>query len=317
MWKYIFTIFIVIVQANTSAYAETLQDILARCTENPGFLGTFNNGMAPEACPEEFPCAPSDATTRHDCYYPCPTTIINFGTGTANPITNGRIPFNSGDIRQCYLVSDITCTTNNTYPCQDYHPITAAENPNDYNTCQANLNNTIADSTNYPLTSCCVSNLKTNGVSCPDDYTNATSCYQLWENGAYSTYIMSCNTGYHGTTDSGQSNTICPSSDSADLYKYTACELDAAQTCQAGYCVQSDPTLCEIAPANTYSPDGEIDCIPCPNGTTTNSTGATAITACGITRGDSTSQTATKFCDDVGCFTIPGNAFINGTGFTN
>lgn len=84
-------------------------------------------------------------------------------------------------------------------------------------------------------------------------------------------------------------------------------------SCSSGYCACIDEhcdSTCKKAPAGTYSGKNDIECRKCPDGMTSE-LGSDAASKCGIRRGNS----GTKFCDRVGCFTLPGTGFIYG--YTN
>lgn len=88
------------------------------------------------------------------------------------------------------------------------------------------------------------------------------------------------------------------------------CISTGLHSCIAGYCDSDNTQTCKKAPAGTYSGVGDKNCTKCPAGMTSES-GSTDASKCGIRRGNS----GTKFCDRVGCFTLPGNGFIYG--YTN
>lgn len=88
------------------------------------------------------------------------------------------------------------------------------------------------------------------------------------------------------------------------------CISTGLHSCIAGYCDSDNTQTCKKAPAGTYSGAGDKNCTKCPAGMTSES-GSTDASKCGIRRGNS----GTKFCDHVGCFTLPGNGFIYG--YTN
>lgn len=88
------------------------------------------------------------------------------------------------------------------------------------------------------------------------------------------------------------------------------CISTGLHSCIAGYCDSDNTQTCKKAPAGTYSGAGDKNCTKCPAGMTSES-GSTDASKCGIRRGNS----GTKFCDRVGCFTLPGNGFIYG--YTN
>ena len=79
--------------------------------------------------------------------------------------------------------------------------------------------------------------------------------------------------------------------------------------CNGGYCVQkSDPSKCVPAPKGYYGDGYEPECQACPDAGTTTlvEEGAASAAACGMVRGVS----GTRFCDDAGCFYLPGTGFI-------
>ena len=88
------------------------------------------------------------------------------------------------------------------------------------------------------------------------------------------------------------------------------CISTGLHSCIAGYCDSDNTQTCKKAPAGTYSGAGDKNCTKCPAGMTSEF-GSTDASKCGIRRGDD----GTKFCDRVGCFTLPGNGFIYG--YTN
>ena len=78
--------------------------------------------------------------------------------------------------------------------------------------------------------------------------------------------------------------------------------------CNSGYCVQEgDSSKCVLAPLGYYGDGDKPECQACPDaGTTTLVEGAASAAACGMVRGVS----GTRFCDDAGCFYLPGTGFI-------
>ena len=78
--------------------------------------------------------------------------------------------------------------------------------------------------------------------------------------------------------------------------------------CNSGYCVQkSDFSKCVLAPLGYYGDGYKPECQVCPDaGTTTLVEGAASAAACGMVRGVS----GTQFCDNEGCFYLPGTGFI-------
>lgn len=85
------------------------------------------------------------------------------------------------------------------------------------------------------------------------------------------------------------------------------CTSTGLHSCIAGYCDSDGTQTCKKAPAGTYSGVGDTECTKCPGGMTS-ARGSTDAGKCGISRGNN----GTKFCDNVGCFTLPGNGFIYG-----
>ena len=78
--------------------------------------------------------------------------------------------------------------------------------------------------------------------------------------------------------------------------------------CNSGYCVQGgDFSKCVPAPFGYYAAAENLVCQACPDvGTTTERVGAASADACGMVRGVG----GTRFCDNKGCFYLPGTGFI-------
>ena len=78
--------------------------------------------------------------------------------------------------------------------------------------------------------------------------------------------------------------------------------------CNGGYCVQEgDSSKCVPAPKGYYGAGGTKVCQACPDvGTTTERVGAASAAECVMVRGVG----GTRFCDDEGCFYLPGTGFI-------
>lgn len=78
--------------------------------------------------------------------------------------------------------------------------------------------------------------------------------------------------------------------------------------CNGGHCVQgADRSKCVPAPFGYYAADNNLACQACPDaGTTTQIEGAASAGECGMVRGVG----GTRFCDDEGCFYLPGTGFI-------
>lgn len=87
----------------------------------------------------------------------------------------------------------------------------------------------------------------------------------------------------------------------------TDCKVEVTG-CNSGYCVQkSDRSKCVPAPLGYYGDGDKPECQACPDaGTTTLVERAASAAACGMVRGVS----GTRFCDDAGCFYLPGTGFI-------
>lgn len=111
--------------------------------------------------------------------------------------------------------------------------------------------------------------------------------------------------------DGGKGTTTCFYA-SSDKYggntKWsTDCEVRVS-SCNSGYCVQGgDFSKCVPAPFGYYAAAENLVCQACPDaGTTTESVGAKSAAACGMVRGVG----GTRFCDNEGCFYLPGTGFI-------
>ena len=87
----------------------------------------------------------------------------------------------------------------------------------------------------------------------------------------------------------------------------TDCEV-IVSSCNAGHCVQgADFSKCVPAPLGYYGDGVKLACQACPDvGTTTQVEGAASAGECGMVRGAG----GTRFCDNEGCFYLPGTGFI-------
>ncbi len=189
-----------------------------------------------------------------------------------------------------------------------YYSLDGSGNASDLNTgevgcalCDSNaLNCGLSTSGDNTSPGECKAGYGGNGVTCTvcaeGTYKSASgnsNCLTCSSNntGCGSTNVGTCNAGY-GTTNGGALCTAC----SVGKYKLVAantectdcsgfssgCGATSAGTCNAGYSSTNGGATCTICPQGTYKASGNTECINCPVGYSTNSSGRTVVADCTI-----------------------------------